>query len=308
MIMMRWLLVCCLVLPTTFVVAHEPSELSALSTADISAAPVQTYTLPQHPQYQSLNHEDYFFYNLLKLALDKTRASSGDYEFIQSDIWLADNRLKAALKSGHIDVMWSNTDPNIEREFLPVRFSLLKELSDYRVFIIRADDQARFDSIKSLDDLRKLTGGIGSQWADMAVMRGNRLPIVSSAGYSRLFKMLAAGRFDYFSRGLYQVSREVNYYSTLPLAIEKGLMLYYPSPHYFFVNPNNQALANRIEQGLKLAQADGSFDDLFYSIPRHQWATNELANGDRRIFWLEIPSKPKKALEQKSVTRSSLSK
>lgn len=264
---------------------------NAVQVEDINSpvSAVHTYTLPLHPNAEVLDDEDYFFVNLVKLALDKTRLTDGDYQLQQAKLWLADNRLKAALKSGHIDLLWSATTEESEKEFLAVKFPLLKDVGDYRVFIIRSNEQARFDAVQTLDDLRQLTGGVGSQWVDRDVMRANRLPVVASIGYGRLFRMLSAGRFDYFSRGLYQIKREIDYYPELQLVMEEGLMLHYPSPYYFFVRRDNRSLADRLERGLAIAQADGSFDRLFYSIPRHQWARNELLKRNRRVLTLEKP-------------------
>lgn len=234
-----------------------------------------------------INHEDYYFSHLLALALDKTRGSHGDYRLREHPVFMVDDRLRQALQQGKLDVVWSVTHPDYECEMLPVKLSLLKDLNNYRVLLIRGNDQDRFSRVKSLEDLREFTGGLGSQWPDVAVMKANRLPLVTAPGYGKLFKMLAAGRFDYFSRGLYQVQTEVNFYPELKLAIENTLMLHYPNEVYFFVNRDNAALAERLQQGLRLALADGSFDALFESIPRYQWALKELASGSRRIIELE---------------------
>src|SRR5690606_4120184 len=126
----------------------------------------------------------------------------------------------------------------------------------------------------------------GAQWVDAAVMRNNHLPYIASPGYGRLFRMLSAGRFDYFSRGLYQVYGEIENYAELDLVVEPTLMLSYPNTVYFFVREDNQALAERIEKGLLLARKDGSLDALFQSIPRFQRALAELANHQRRVLEL----------------------
>jgi hypothetical protein len=98
---------------------------------------------------------------------------------------------------------------------------------------------------------------------------------------------LAAKRFDYFSRGLYQIQSEVNFYPELELQIEQELMLSYPNEVYFFVNNNNRGLAKRIEAGLRIAQNDGSFDQLFNSIPRYQWGMELLSKHQRRVITLQ---------------------
>jgi ABC-type amino acid transport substrate-binding protein len=280
---LRYIVVICIVSSAALVTANnDVKEHSSLSDK------VTTFVIPMHPR-EGVNPEEFYFSRLLALALDKTVAIDGPYRLQDAKVLLTDNRVKAALRSGHIDIIWSPTSPEFEKMLLPVRVPALKEFSDYRILVIRRDDQEKFTNIKTLEDLRKLSGGMSSHWTDMGVMKANRLPVVSAVGYDRLFRMLAAGRFDYFSRGLYQVKLEIDMYPDLDLVMEERLMLHYPSPHYFFVNRDNSALAERIERGLKLALADGSFDDLFFSIPRHQWAKDELKRNQRHVINLEVP-------------------
>ena len=86
---------------------------------------------------------------------------------------------------------------------------------------------------------------------------------------------------------MYEVFNEEKLHRDKGLAIEKHLMLYYEAPFYFFVNPQNKALADRLERGLKLAQADGSFDQLLLSIPGFRRAMEEQGNGQRRLLRLD---------------------
>lgn len=273
-----------------FILYLATSLGSAISRAavDGDTESTQIIVIPKLPKTEVSNQDAFYFVNLLVLALEKTRESHGPYELRETSVFLSDNRLKAALRSGHVDLLWSPTSPEYERALLPVPVSLLGDLGEYRVLIIRKGTQAGFNNIETLDDLRQLTGGMGSHWADMDIMRANGIPVVSAIGYERLFRMLAAGRFDYFSRGLYQVSHEVELFPDLQLVMEENLLLHYPSRHYFFVNVNNKALAARVEQGLQLAMADGSYTELFYSMPRHQWARKELDSRRRKIIPLDI--------------------
>lgn len=228
-----------------------------------------------------------YFGKILRLALDKTVPEYGAYEFQEVQARMSDSRLRAAVKSGHIDVVWSPTTHEFETTLLPVPVSLLKDLDDYRILIIRAGEQPRFDTIQTLDDLRKKTGGMGSHWVDAEIMRANGLPIISAVDYRSLFKMLRAGRFDYFSRGIYQVQLELGWIPTQGLVMEQRLMLQYPAENYFFVNRSNPALADRIRKGLELALADGSFDETLYAYPEHRWARMEIDNHNRLIIQLD---------------------
>jgi hypothetical protein len=174
-------------------------------------------------------NEDYYFYRVLELALNKTDAQWGAVQISQLPYRPEDKRLRSALMQGGVDVLWSPTSADFERQMLPVRISLLKELNNYRLLLIRKNEQPAFSAVRSIDDLRKLRGGMGAQWTDASIMEYNRLPLVKAVGYGKLFKMLAAKRFDYFSRGVYQIQSEVNFYPELELQIEQELMLSYPN-------------------------------------------------------------------------------
>lgn len=242
-----------------------------------------TIVIPKITSYD-INHEDYYFSQLLRLALSKTETIHGKYELQEPLNWTADKRLRVALNKHEIDVLWSATSTEYEAEMLPIKISLLKDLNNYRILIIRSEDQKKFSAVKSIEDLRQFKGGMNPQWIDAAIMEKNNLPQVYAVGYGKFFKMLAVKRFDYFSRGIYQVQTEVNFYPELKLAIEEELLLHYNNEFYFFVNKDNQQLASRIETGLKIALEDGSFDELFNSVPRYRWAMDELKNGKRRII------------------------
>ena len=236
---------------------------------------------------QDIKNEDYYFKRVLELALRKTANVYGKavIDELQHDI--SEKRLQSQLVDKRIDLLWAPDSAALETTFLSVKISLLKELNDYRLLLIRPEQQAEFSRVRSLNDLRKFRGGMNAQWHDTEIMEANSLVLVKAVGYGKLFKMLAAKRFDYFSRGLYQISTEVGLYPELNLAIEKDLMLHYSNQVYFFVNKDNTLLAERLKVGLEAAQKDGSFDALFNSIPRYQWANEYLKHHKRRIIKLQ---------------------
>ncbi len=255
-------------------------------------APTNSSIVIRQSNKVDINNEDYYFYRLLELALRKTNTQWDAARIKELPYRLEDKRLRTGLMQGMVDVLWTPTSAEFEQQLLPVRISLLKELNNYRLLLIRKDEQPIFSAIQSLADLRQLKGGMSSQWTDAKIMEHNNLPLAQVVGYGKLFKMLAAKRFDYFSRGLYQIQSEVNFYPELELQIEQDLMLSYPNEVYFFVNKNNPDLAKRLEAGLKIAQRDGSFDQLFNSIPRYQWGMALLKKHQRRVIELQpLPSK-----------------
>lgn len=254
--------------------------------------PLDSEVIIRQSKTTDIAAEDYYFYRVLELVLYKTEAEWGVARLKQLPYRLEDKRMRTGLMQGVVDVIWSPTSDEFEQQMLPVRVSLLKELNNYRLLLIRKGDQPIFSAVQSLDDFRKLKGGISSQWTDARIMEYNRLPLAQVVGYGKLFKMLAAKRFDYFSRGLYQIQTEVDLYPELELQIEQELMLSYPNEVYFFVNKNNEELARRLESGLEIALRDGSFDKLFNSIPRYQWGMELLKKHQRRVITLQpLPSR-----------------
>lgn len=158
----------------------------------------------------------------------------------------------------------------------------------YRIFIIRKGDQALFDQVRNLDDLKRLRAGQGRFWGDTAVLKAAGLDVVTPVKYSSLFPMLAGGRFDYFPRAIHEPWSEVASQKDLDLVVEKRILLVYPFAMYLFVAKENPALARKIEKGFELAIADGSFDKLFYGHPVVRTAI--LDSDLRHRFVLRIPN------------------
>jgi ABC-type amino acid transport substrate-binding protein len=231
--------------------------------------------------------ETVYFYKLLELALRKTEQTDGPFSIGTYPAPISPERaIEEIKKNGAINLMWNGTSPSRERDLLAVRFSLIRELNNYRLFLIRKEDQAKFDQVKNLDDLRRLSAGSGLQWPDTAILRENGLPVVTTMHYEALFPMLALKRFDYFPRGIYEVFGEADVHAKEGLVIEKTLMIHYDLPFYFFVNKGNTALADRLERGLNKALADGSFDQLMLGVPRFKRGLEEQRNAKRKLFML----------------------
>jgi hypothetical protein len=260
---------------------------SLLLAAGASAQPVLRVVTPGlHPS--SMGHAVYFP-KLLRLALEKTR-NEGPFDIRAIDQHLTSPRQAVEIKNnGIINLMWDGSNAQRETELYPVRISLLRHLNDYRVFLIRKEDQARFAAIDTLPKLRTLKAGAGVNWPSTDILRANDLPVVTSIAYEYLFPMLRARRFDYMPRGVYEAFHEVRVNARDNLAIEQTIFLHYHVPFHFFVSHENKALGQRVERGLRKAMADGSFDKLFYSIPAFRQAQAEIDARKRRIFELKTP-------------------
>lgn len=230
------------------------------------------------------DHDDYYFSRLLALALTKTIPTHGPFELKLIPVMPITNRLLLEVERGRVDVTWMPYKRNLRYDLMPIKIRLLKDLSDYRVFLVRDNEVQDFAAVKTIDDLRKYKGGMGSHWPDRQVMEENGLPLVLSPSYFNLFKMLKSNRFDYFSRGVYQVKAELDIHAGHGISLEPHLLLRYENPVYFYVRKDNTRLAERIERGLQIAIRDGSFDELFNQIDNLKWGEMLLNKNDRKII------------------------
>ncbi len=233
-----------------------------------------------------------YFLAMLELALEKT-ADQGEWQLQPAEEAMAQSRALQKLSEGDgIDVVWSMTSIEREKQNRPIRIPLLKGLMGYRLLIIRAEDQSWFRRVQTIDQLRELRAGQGHDWPDTRILRANGLAVEATVDYDSLFRMLQLGRFDYLPRAINEPWAELALRPDRGLAVEKGLMLHYPTAEYFFVNRDNVALAERIELGLRRALADGSFDRLFREHPVNASAFSKADILKRRIIHLDNPLLP----------------
>jgi hypothetical protein len=235
----------------------------------------------------NINNIYYYYTQLLTLALEKTRATDGDFVISYLDHGGGIERDRAMLMAGFgIDVMWASVTKERQKKLHVVDFDLLKGLNNYRALLIHKSSQVEFDKIQTLDELKVFKVGSGTYWTNGLIMESNGFKVIYGTNYAGLFKMLAVNRFDFLSRGLHEIGSDLIGYRDLGLVQERNLLLQYDTPirYSFFVNKNNKALADRLERGLKAAQADGSFDELFLQIPMFKYG-NQILQSDQRIIF-----------------------
>ncbi|HOY24201.1 MAG TPA: transporter substrate-binding domain-containing protein [Cellvibrio sp.] len=236
----------------------------------------------------------YFFEQLLVLSLDKTRLTDGDYTLGHNTHGGGIARDRAMIVAGvGIDVMWASVTREREEQMRVVPIDLLKNLNNFRVLLVNKGAQPLFSQVQTLNDLRKFTVGSGEHWTDGYIMKDNGFNVMATSSYYGLFKMLAARRFHFISRGLHEIGYDANAYKEFGLVKEEKLLLTYdvPIPYCFFVNKNNIKLADRIDRGLKIAIQDGSFDKLFYQMPSFKEGEDILKSANRTLITIKNTKK-----------------
>lgn len=227
---------------------------------------------------------------LLKLALGY---SGKTYIFATTNEVYSRPRVMESVKSGAISVMWGGTSEELERDFIPIRIDAYRGLMNHRLMFIRQGDQARFDRVKNLEDLKQVRLGQARSWQDASILESAGLNVIKATKKNGLYYMLDGGRFDAFPRGANEVWTELTAFPDLKLTVEKNLVLIYPLPTYFFVTHKDPELAKDIEFGLESAIKDGAFNKYFYGSPEVQEALSKADLSNRRAIRIDNPFLPK---------------
>lgn len=256
----------------------------------ITATPVQAQTKTLRV-VQGSNGIETYAKGLLKLALSK---SSEKYTISETVPSSSEERIVNMLMDDQLEVVWYATTNDLEERLLPIRICIYRGLLGYRALMIKKGTQHKFNGIKTLEDLRKVSLGQGRFWADTNVLTANNLNVVKVLKYEGLFYMLDGERFDAFPRGIHEPWAEIKRYPKLALDVEQNLLISYINPFYFFVNKSNTKLAAEIERGLRIAIEDGSFHEYFMNDPTVKDAIENANLKQRTLIRLENPSLPPK--------------
>jgi hypothetical protein len=235
------------------------------ATASLAGGLEVIRPLPEAPGDTRYDH----YWQLLAQALTTTEPDFGPFTLREASLPMTEPRALAELEAGRstITVLVHGNVADYEQRLLPIRFPLDKGLLGYRVFLIRSDMQPKLDLVGGLDDLRRYSIGQGRDWGDVTILRAAGLTVVEGTSYEGLFPMLAAGRFQLFSRSVVEVEEELARIKPdhPELGIERHLMLFYPLTRYFYVSrsPTGDELARRISTGLERMLKIGLFDRMF---------------------------------------------
>ena len=207
-----------------------------------------------------------YYWHVLDAALAANRDVYGAYTLTPFAEPMTFQRAAIEVEAGgeRVNIVSRATSRDLESRLLPVRIPLDKGLLGARLFLIMPQTQARLDAATTLTDLRRFSVGLGASWTDVRILKAAGFRLVLSDSYAPLFDMLAARRFDLFSRGVVEIAAElaVNRRRIPQLTIDRRFMLYYPLPRYFFVprTREGERMAERIADGLQRLRRSGEFE------------------------------------------------
>lgn len=233
-----------------------------------------------------------YFHDLFRRLIDETTPRYGPVRIERVREKFSQGRLLAELKAGRIDVTWTGTNIEREKEGNPIRIPIDMGLIGQRVPIIRARDVGTFAAIRTVEDLKRFTACQGAQWPDFDVLAASGLPQVTNVHFDQLYSMLRAGRCDYFARGLAEVAEEYETYGGSDLMVFDRLIIAYPMPVYFYVAPGMDSLARRLEEGLRTMLANGELKRMLSTHPSTRGAFPLERFNEATIIRLPNPNLP----------------
>jgi hypothetical protein len=228
---------------------------------------------------------------LLKLALQETGVN---FDVSPSSLALSKSKaLRQLAANREVNVAWSMTGEQREKELLPIRIPIYKGLIGWRIFLIKQENKRSFRQVRSLSDLVQMSPVQGHDWPDTKILQANDFEVVTALNYDRLFDMLNDGNADFFPRSVVEIWDEVSMHDfESPLDIEQSIGIQYPAAVYFFVNKKSTTLARLLETGLEAAIKSGKYDELFMSV--HTDIIEKANMKNRRFFNLTNPVLPEK--------------
>lgn len=250
-------------------------------------------TVVRYPAPQSdLDKRSLDMISLLDAALRRTEVNHGPVRLLSSDERLTELRQFAELNMdrGLLHVTWANPALQRKTSARPVNFDTRRGLLGMRVSLLEQQRLPDLAKASDLAALRRFTIGQGLGWPDVDVYEASGLKVFTVSGYENLFRMLLAGRFDLFPRGVGEVFDEFDArHAAMPrLAVDPSLLLVFPHPCHYYFAPSQAALAARVEEGLLAMKADGSFDAHLW---RHHGPSVARAGlRKRRVLHLHNPN------------------
>ncbi|ASP37623.1 hypothetical protein CHH28_02585 [Bacterioplanes sanyensis] len=227
------------------------------------------------------------YMDALVWLLDK---SGEEYQLIHTDHPTSTQKRKVImLRQREIDVIYAGFTEELGDALLAIRYPITRGLIGNRLLVIHQQQQADYAMVKSLQDLQQHAALLGFGWPEVALFTANRMPVYERI-YDEIFVSMDRGHTGYFSRGILEVYGELHDRPELTnLMIEPHILLRYPSAVFFYVHPENQALAQALQRGFELGYEDGSYLTFFYNHPLVKQALQRSNLPKRWVIDIEHP-------------------
>ena len=270
-----------------------PAICNATETKATHAAEVIEY---RYWDWGKTPTRDQYQYSLLQKALDATIPNYGPYRLQRVVAQLSTARARREINlDGEINIrvgswlpLGDDKDSQVENN-RPIPVHVLNNLLGYRQLLIRPEELHTFAEIRSTEQLKRLLIGQGRDWYDNRIYRANGFKVNDSAHFYSLGSMLSRRRFDYLPVSVIETKGFIDQEKARgnTIVAVPNMLIYYPFPSVFQVAPDQDEMAKRVEEGLKILIANGEMQRLLA-----QYFADELtliSAPDNRIFALDNP-------------------
>ena len=231
---------------------------------------------------------------VLEAVLAATEEEMGPWEIVETlDDYPGDEESRVfSEKRHHLFVTIAGNQKFQDGDMIVIEHPMTRNLLGYRIPVIREQDAGVFAAISTEAELQALRHGIPETWSDAEIFRRNGYTVVEEGSFDDIFQRLEDGRIDYSAFGVNEVLGVFENRASMQagLAIDDHLLMFYPFPLVFYVNPELPELASRIESGMLEIIADGRLAEIFN---RHYGDIVErLGLESRTLFILQNPLVP----------------
>lgn len=247
---------------------------------------VVTHKLPDFGDLKRKTFEQ----QVIQLALEKTQKKVGAFEMVPVNV-ISRTHAIAALSQNLYEnfvMVLSYEDALVESgNLIYIPFPVELGALSYRICYANKSFTTKVQQIENLDQLKHYKMGVGAGWLDAKILQHHGVPIVEGSNITGLFRMVQAGRADLFCPSPTEYFHELKTAKIADLQLENKLALYYPLPKFLFSHKSNQALMDRIKEGIEIAYKDGSYQHLWRAA--HEEDLKRAKLDERHFINMENP-------------------
>lgn len=219
---------------------------------------------------------------LLRLAFQQNPQLQ-KYSLRPTDIKMPRGRSLKLLESGiAVDIFWSISTKERDTALTKVDFDLYNGMFGYRLIMVNMEDKKEFETMDSLQPLKLKVAALGHDWPDYKILKDNDFNVQGTSSYSGLFSLLHRRRVDYLPRSIFEVWSEAEHFRNRHLEVVESFAVYYPISFNYYLNKDNQHLAELLQKSLYLLSENGDFDTLFSIVWQDSLAKSNL---DKKLIF-----------------------
>lgn len=267
------------------------AAIASIASAQTPADPPPKTLIVTHklPDFGDLKRKT-FEQQVIQLALEKTQLKTGAFEMVPINV-ISRNHAITVLNQNLYEnfvMVLSYEDALLESgNLIYVPFPVELGALSYRICYANKNLSTKVQQIENLDQLKHYKVGVGAGWVDAKILHHHGVPIVEGSNITGLFRMTQAGRADLFCPSPTEYFHELKIEKATDLQLDNKLALYYHLPKFLFSHKRNQAVMDRIKEGIDIAYKDGSYQHLWSEFHKRDLQRAKL--DERHFIKMENP-------------------